>query len=273
MRVEAGTGRARRPPTRCRRGDGQVHRASTALRRVHDLEVLDVDIALPQDAVSPPARRVVREPRPADGDTGAQLSAWPRDRAGRAFAASNVASTPRRARPSSGHRAAPAPALDVEVDAPRRPARGCEQVSLHRAGLRRGQPGEVTEPAGGQERTPVRPPPRCAARPIRAVEATCGRWLTNATSRSCRSGSIRRAGRRADRPSLRTASIAAGSDSVRRREDPDDPVDDARPRRVRGRRARCRPSGGPARIGPGGSTAPSPGTSPTTRLFTLPQRR
>ena len=29
-----------------------------------------------------------------------------------------------------------------------------------------------------------------AARPIRAVEATCGRWLTIATRRSWRSGSI-----------------------------------------------------------------------------------
>ncbi len=44
-RVEPGTGQHLAGRRRCRRRHGEVHRASTTFRRVHDLQVLDVDLA------------------------------------------------------------------------------------------------------------------------------------------------------------------------------------------------------------------------------------
>ena len=71
------------------------------------------------------------------------------------------------------------------------------RISLHRRGFEAASRVRSRNPPAASSRISGSPASSVAARPMRAVEATCGRWLTIATSRSCRSASMR-IGRRAD---------------------------------------------------------------------------
>ena len=108
-----------------------------------------------------------------------------------ALAAANARSTSA-ARPLADQVAHPGQAGHVQVDGlgDRRAVRQQDVAPQRR--VRRGEPRQVAEAAGRQQQdlrlVRLLVPPRG---PSETVDATCGRWLTNPTSRSCRAGSIR----------------------------------------------------------------------------------
>ena len=221
---------------------------ATALGRVHDLEVLDVH-ARPR-----PSTAVIRASAPGSSGIATCSTATP-ERTGRLRGqaeprrlrrARTSPPRPRRRRRRSRSRE-PLEPRDVQVDRRRRSARFATQdvapergVATRRAASGRGSRRRRAARISGSSASSV------AARPISDVEATWGRWLTIATSRSWRSG-VSRTGRApiARDHASRTLDGVRGRSSVGgarpRRSRP-------RPRRRRGRArsARSRPSGGPA---------------------------
>ena len=119
-------------------------------------------------------------------------------------------SPPRRApdprRPSRGDR----PAGPRTDRSPPRSRRGStSRIWLQSAGFDDARRVRSRNPPAASSRMSGSSASSVAARPISAVDATCGRWLTNATSRSCRSGDMRMG-----RPPIR--STHASSDATAR---------------------------------------------------------
>ena len=168
--------------------------------------------------------------------------------------------------------AQPAESLDVQVD------RLGDRVRGSRAGCRSTAQGSEAasrvrsrKPPAASSRISGSPASSVAARLISAVDATCGRWLTKATSRSWRPGS-RRTGRAPSEATHASSRVDRRRlAAVVRRDRPDDAVDHRR-RRVLG----------PGSLAPAHrmaghvprprrpSAQPAPIASPTTAVFTLP---
>ena len=159
--------RSRRPTSTSRRrsggvgGDGEVHRASTALGGVDDLEVLDVDAPLPQDGGDPgECAGFVRDLDLPHGDPGSNRRLGGRVRAGLASPRRTSAPRPRHRPPRSG-RARPLRRCDEQVDRRGHSARGS------RPGCRSTAPGceaasrvRSRKPPAASSRTRARQPPR-----------------------------------------------------------------------------------------------------------------
>ena len=223
---------ASRAPRRSRAAepcrDREVHRATPSLGRVHDLEVLDVDLALAEhrrDAGKRPGL-VGDLDLPGPPPRSARW-AWPPGRRRACFARSN---TPP---PRPRRRAGPLPEARAvgrrnssiaDATSPRLATR----IALHREGCEAASRVRSRNPPAASSRISGSSASSVAASPISDVEATCGRWLTIATRRSCRCG-VRRTGR-APRRSIQPRGQRYASRSVlgAGATDPHDPVDDGR---------------------------------------------
>src|SRR3954465_609252 len=86
------------------------------------------------------------------------------------------------------------------------------RISLHSDGCEAARRVRSRNPPAASNSASASPASRSAAVPMSVVEATCGRWLTNATSRSCRSGSI--ATGRAPTASAHAKSVDAAAGAV-----------------------------------------------------------
>ena len=219
-----------------------------ALGRVDDLQVLDVDLALPERrgelgesardgrGSRPGGRR--RPPGPAAWRRGAGAPPSPRRTSRSTSPAASVICV-----------AQPLEPRHVEIDRAAIASRFESRISLHSAGVRGGEPREVAEPASGQQQD-VGLVGLLGRR--EAHQRRRGDLRQVAHERHQSVVALRRpSGRRAP-PSPRTQRLerdprASGSETDGGRQHPHDAVDDRGRGVVGARCARCRPSGGPGR--------------------------
>ena len=180
--------------------------------RVHDLQVLDVHVVLREDG------RELRQRAGSVGGLHLQHGHAGADlRLGRQAQPCLLRAVERAlhvARPAlQDHRAEIQPAVPCTARSPRRSASRFEsRIWLHSAGFDDASRVRSRKPPAASSRMSGSSASSVAARPIKAVDATCGRWLTNATKRSWRAGDIR-----TGRPPIRAihaSSVATASGSA-----------------------------------------------------------